>query len=84
MCHATLAVAGRRLTFLILYGEHKDVWGVWRQPARWALIWLDETTAEVSRFGREVLGACGGRRRGVNWIYLELNLCPGLHSLRLL
>jgi SNF2 family DNA or RNA helicase len=43
--------------------EHKDVWGVWRQPARWALIWLDETTAEVSRFGREVLGACGGRRR---------------------
>ena len=46
-----------------MVGEHKDVWGVWRQPARWALIWLDETTAEVSRFGREVLGACGGRRR---------------------
>jgi hypothetical protein len=19
-------------------GEHEDVWGVWRQPARWALI----------------------------------------------
>ena len=21
-----------------LCGEHRDVWGVWRQPARWALI----------------------------------------------
>ena len=35
-------------------GEHQDPWGVWRP---------DETTAEISWFGGEVLGVRGGRHR---------------------